>query len=96
MTSALIGMPSSPEMSSDFVAEEHGSILLVFNPKAMGSKQIFDSTIAVLGEAIHSQTPKAGQEIRSPGDENNKRFAKLWNSEIEVDDVIIARLDALL
>ena len=93
LTSGLIHMPSSPEMStSDFVPEEHGAILLAFNPLAMGSAQSLPTSIAVLDKAIKSQKPKAGTAILLPGEENSKRYADLKDQEIEVDDTFLGRL----
>lgn len=95
LTSALIGMPSGPEMSNDFKPEEHGSILIVFNPKAMGTLRQFKATIEVLHNSIKSQTPKNGEEVRIPGEGNNQKFSKLMNGEIEVDDSLITKLEEL-
>jgi ureidoglycolate dehydrogenase (NAD+) len=94
ITSALIGMPSGPEMHSDFMPEEHGSILLVFSPKAMGTDEEFKTSIKALHQAIKTQKPKAGETIRLPGEENNKKF-KEATQQIEVDDTLVERLNKL-
>jgi len=96
MTSALIGMPSSPEMSSDFVPEEHGATLMVFSPKAMGSEAKFKTSINVLHAAIKNQTPKTGEETTYPGEGNNSRYQELKDSDIEVDTELISQLDSFI
>jgi len=95
MTSGLIGMPSSPEMGADFVPEEHGAILIVFNPKAMGTTNDLSRSVDAIHDTLQKQTPKQGTEIRIPGQENNGRFAKNVQ-EIEVEDDIIKNLKELL
>lgn len=94
LTSALLGMPSSSEMDPDYKAEEHGAILLAFSPKAIGSEAKFKQSIKALHIAIKSQDSKKGETIRLPGEENNRRF-KEASEEIEVDDALIDKLDAL-
>lgn len=96
LTSGLIGMPSSPEMNPSFKAEEHGAILLVFSPKAMGTETKFKESIQALHGALKSQKAKAGTEIRLPGEENNKRWAEFQkNPELEFDDSLMEKLDKL-
>lgn len=95
LTSALIGMPSSPEMSTDFVAEEHGAILLVMSPKAMGTTDKFNATINELHKSISSQKAKAGERVRVPGEENNKRFTKQKNDDIEIDEELLKKIKAI-
>lgn len=95
LTSGLIGMPSSPEMSADFVPEEHGSIIIVFNPKVMGTSAKFDGSLTALIEALQTQKPKAGEHIRIPGEGNTARFKEAQNGSVEVDDVLIEKLKAL-
>lgn len=96
LTSGLIGMPSSPEMSTDFVPEEHGAILFVFNPKVMGTEDGLEASVTALHEAITAQHAKAGKTIRIPGEENNKRYAELKDSAIEVDNDLIEELDRMI
>lgn len=95
MTSGLIGMPSSPEMSSDFVPEEHGAILIVFNPKAMGTAINLSQSVEAIHDTLQKQTPKQGAEIRIPGQENSRRFAENVQ-EIEVEDGIVKNLKGLM
>ncbi|NND65655.1 MAG: hypothetical protein HKM24_06800 [Gammaproteobacteria bacterium] len=95
LTSALIGMPSSPEMSDDFIHPEHGSILLVFNPRAMGTESSFATSVAAIHQALVSQKPKAGGEIRLPGQYNNAQFLARKLETIEVDDKLLARIRAI-
>ena len=95
LTSGLIGMPSSPEMSDNFVPEEHGAILIAFNPKAMGTANNLSQSVQSIHDTLRNQTPKQGTEIRIPGQENNKRFAKSIQ-EIDVDEDTLNKLDELL
>lgn len=94
LTSALIGMPSSPEMSSDFVAEEHGAILIAFSPGAMNAKDSFNATVSTLHAALKSQPAKTGESIRIPGEQNNGRFAEA-DETIEIDESLIKKLEDL-
>lgn len=91
LTSALIGMPSSPEMSTNFVAEEHGAILIVMSPKAFGTVQSFNSSIKALNSSVKSQKPKTGEQIILPGEGNNTRFAQGLDT-IEINDDLARRL----
>jgi LDH2 family malate/lactate/ureidoglycolate dehydrogenase len=91
LTSALIGMPSSPEMSKDFVPEEHGAILLAMSPKAFGNMDTFYESVAALNGSIKSQRPKAGEEIVIPGERNNRRFAEA-GEEVDIDEASFERL----
>lgn len=97
LTSGLIGMPSSPEMTKDkFVPEEHGAVLLVINPKAMVTDNKLIKSLEELNQAISSQTPKAGESIRTPGEDNNRKLADSQNQpDLEVDDELLAKLDSL-
>lgn len=97
LTSGLIGMPSSPEMTKDqFVPEEHGAVLLVINPKAMGTDNKLIKSLEELNQAISNQTPKAGETIRTPGVDNNRKLAESQNQpDLEVDDELLAKLDSL-
>ena len=92
LTSGLINMPSSPQMTG-FVPEKHGSILIVFNPKVMGSEASLKSSMIAVNEALKSQKPKAGESIRIPGEEDSKRFSELKGQEIEVDDALVEKLE---
>ncbi|HKX72651.1 MAG TPA: Ldh family oxidoreductase [Candidatus Saccharimonadales bacterium] len=96
LTSALVGMPSGPELSDDYVAEEHGSIIIAFNPKAMGTEASFQASVRALHAALKAQEPKKGQTIRIPGEENSRHYAAQKNEPVELDDALAARLDALL
>lgn len=95
LTSGLIGQPSSPEMSDSFVPEEHGAVLIVFNPKAMGTNDDLAKSVDSLNTELKSQKPKEGTEIRLPGEENNSRFAENVK-EIEVDDALADKLNGLV
>ena len=95
LTSGLIGQPSSTEMSDNFVPEEHGAILLAFNPKAMGTSDDFAKTVDSLNTELKSQKPKEGTEIRIPGQDNNRRFAENVQ-EIEIDDATADQLSRLM
>lgn len=95
LTSALIGTPSSPEMGTDFIPEEHGSIIMVFNPKSIGTGKTFYKSLDNLNSALKRQKPKKGTTIPIPGESNNERLSGLLNKEIEVDDKLLERLDSL-
>lgn len=95
MTSALIGMPSAPEMTPDFVAEEHGATLIVFNPKAMNTKNSFSKTVEVLRQSVMTQDKESEKDIRFPGDNNNEKFDKFTGNEIELDDKTLEKLNKL-
>jgi ureidoglycolate dehydrogenase (NAD+) len=95
LTSALIGMPSSPEMSPDFVPEEHGSIIIAFNPKSMGTKDRLEQSVAILHSAVKNQKPKNGETVIYPGENNNKKFTELKNSDIEIDDDLLNSLKSI-
>lgn len=94
LTSGLIGMPSSPEMSADFVPEEHGSLIIVFNPKVMGTSERLRGSLKAISASLQSQEPRKGTRILVPGEGNNARFAE-ENQKIEVDDSLLERLRAL-
>ncbi len=88
LTSGLIGQPSSPEMSDSFVPEEHGAILIVFNPKVMGTSDKLAESVNSLNSTLKSQKPKENTEIRLPGEGNNKLYSNFDKDSIEVDDSI--------
>lgn len=91
LTSGLINMPSSPEMSDDFIPEEHGSTVIVFNPFAMKSEGALAKSIASVNEAIKKQPPKDGQTIRLPGEENSRRLLN-QSKFIEIDDNLMEQI----
>ena len=95
LTSGLIGSPSSPEMSSDFIPEEHGSILMVFDPKIMGTQNQLLNSIKAIHEVLKKQKPKAGTTIQIPGGGNNQRYAENKNQDIELPEAIWERLQKL-
>jgi LDH2 family malate/lactate/ureidoglycolate dehydrogenase len=96
LTSALIGMPSAPEQKDDYIPQEHGAIILAFNPKAMGTANSFQATIQKLHDVLKAQVPKKGEKIRLPGEENNRKYAELKDKDIEVADVLIDKLNGLV
>lgn len=87
LTSGLIGMPSSAEMSSDFTAEEHGAILIVFHTEAMGTADKLQTSVGALHKAIKQQKPKQGKEILVPGEHNNKKLDNA-GTKIEIADAV--------
>lgn len=91
LTSTLIGAPSSPEMSTNFVAQEHGAILIAFSPKAFGTADSFRESIKALHQAIKAQPSKSGTKIRLPGEGNNSKH-NIAPEEIEIDDKILDSL----
>lgn len=91
MTSALIGALSGPEMSPDYVAEEHGCVLIVFNPKALGTEHSFIKTVKALHSAIRTQTPKAGTKMVVPGDGNNEKYNQ-FDGDLEISDELWDKL----
>jgi len=95
MTSALIGMPASSQMSSSFVPEEHGAILLAFSPKAMGTEEKFQASMESLRQALKSQPPKEGTNINMPGERNNQRYQQRANALLEIDQSLLDKLDSL-
>lgn len=86
LTSGLIGSPSSPEMSADFIPEEHGAILIAFNPKAMGTESNLDKSVVDIHETLKEQKPKAETTIPIPGAGNNSRYDKGRDEDIDVPD----------
>jgi ureidoglycolate dehydrogenase (NAD+) len=95
LTSALIGMPTSPEMSADFVPEEHGAIIIAFNPEAMGTKDKFDQSVEALHQAIKNQKSKIGETVIYPGENNNKKFIENKNEDLEIDESLNSKLESL-
>lgn len=95
MTSALIGMPASSQMSSGFVPEEHGAMLLAFSPKAMGTEEKFQASMESLHQALKSQTSKEGTNINMPGERNNQRYQQRANALLEIDQSLLDKLDSL-
>lgn len=96
LTSGLIGAKSSPEMSADFVAEEHGSILIVFDPQVMNPIGTLSESVTAIHQTLKKQTPRAGEEIRIPGSGNTKRYKTLKDQPIEVDETLLERLNKLI
>lgn len=96
LTSGLIGAKSSPEMSADYVAEEHGSFLLVFHPGAMGTTNTLHASIKHTHNTLEAQTPKTGHQITLPGQGNNERYAATKEQPISVDETLLNRLNKLL
>ncbi len=96
LTSGLIGAKSSPEMSPDFVAEEHGSFLIVFNPKTMGTQNLLRESISETHTKLTQQTPKSGTKIQIPGEGNNNRYAENKDKSVEIDSTLLGRLNKLV
>jgi LDH2 family malate/lactate/ureidoglycolate dehydrogenase len=93
LTSGLIGMPASPQMSQDkFVPEEHGAILLAFSPQAMGTKSAFAQSLAALESDVKRQPAKAGAQLLLPGETNNQRYAENGINDLEIEDSLVLRL----
>jgi LDH2 family malate/lactate/ureidoglycolate dehydrogenase len=95
LTSALIGMPASSQMSSSFVPEEHGAIILAFSPKAMGTEEKFQASLDSLHQALKTQTPKEGTNISVPGERNNQRLQERADALLEIDQSLIDKLNSL-
>lgn len=96
LTSGLIGSPSSPEMSNDFVPEEHGAILIAFNPKVLGTDMSLSKSIESIHKTLTNQKPKNGTDISIPGTRNNQRIVENEDVDIEVPDDMLEKLHALI
>jgi LDH2 family malate/lactate/ureidoglycolate dehydrogenase len=96
MTSGLIGSPSSPEMSEDFIPEEHGAILIAFNPKALGTDKSLTRAMNSIHQVLRDQQPKEGEKITIPGENNNQKFVANADMDIEVSEDALDKLKALI
>lgn len=95
LTGGLVGAKSSAEMSADFVAEEHGSFLIVFNPRAMGTQDALQNSVFETHSKLAQQTPKSGNKIQIPGEGNNSRYVENKRKSIQIDAALMARLKIL-
>jgi LDH2 family malate/lactate/ureidoglycolate dehydrogenase len=95
MTSGLIGSPSSPEMSNDFIPEEHGAIIIALNPKALGTESTLLNSVLSINTALSEQTPKSGTKIQTPGQRNNEKLIENKDSEIDIDDELLQKLKSV-
>lgn len=95
MTSGLIGSPSAPEMSSDFIAEEHGAILIAMNPKALWTTDSLQNSIDSINSRLKDQTPKKGTNIEIPWMRSNKTLERNKDIDIEIDGQLLETLKTL-
>jgi LDH2 family malate/lactate/ureidoglycolate dehydrogenase len=94
LTSGLIGMPASPQMSADYVATEHGGIIIAFNPQAMGSADSVRESVRAIHQELSSQTPREGTTIPIPGAANNARLREAGET-ILLDSSLVTSLEEL-
>lgn len=92
LTSGLIGSPSSPEMSDDFIPEEHGAILIAFNSKALGTEKNLQISLDSINNELQSQKPKEWETIEIPWIRSNVTLEKNRDLEIEIDDALFEKL----
>lgn len=95
LTSGLIGSPSSPEMSDDFVPEEHGAILIAFNLKALGTEKNLQNSLDSINKELKYQKPKQWEKIEVPWMKSNETLSKNKNIDLEIDDTLFEKLKAL-
>ena len=95
MTSWLVWAPSSPEMSSDFIPQEHGAFLIAMNPNALGTKESLEQSVEKVNSELKNQTPKEWEKISIPWERSNIRLKKNKSLDIEIDEVLYEKLKNL-
>lgn len=93
MTGGMIGSKTSPEMSADYVAEEHGSFIIVIDPKALGTADHLAQSVKTVNATLSEQKPKREHEIAAPGARNNERYkACLRAGSVDIEEELLTRL----
>jgi len=95
LTSGLIGSQSSPEMSDDFIPQEHWAILIAFNPKALGTEKNLQDSLDSINHELQEQTPKQWEKIEIPWVRSNETLEKNKNIDLEIDDTLLKKLKNL-
>lgn len=95
MTSGLIWSPSSTEMSSDFIAQEHGAFLIAIHPWALWTQENLQNSLDSINSTLQKQKPKKWETIEVPWYRSNETLLQNQDIEIEIDDALFEKLNSI-
>jgi len=96
LTGSLVRSFLSTEMSSEYILDEHGGLIIVIDISSFTDINKFKKSVSEMCQEIRTQKPADGTKITVPGDRNYEKLeAIIKNGFIEIDDLLSERLDKL-
>lgn len=96
LTGSLVRSFLSTEMSSEYILNEHGGLIIVIDISSFTDINKFKKSVSEMCQEIRSQKPADGTRITIPGDRNYEKVEEINKSGfLEIDDLLIERLDKL-
>ncbi|MFH1561161.1 MAG: Ldh family oxidoreductase [Patescibacteria group bacterium] len=97
LTGSLVRSLLSTEMSSDYIVEEHGGLLITIDIGSFTDITRFKKSVSEMCQEVRSQKPAEGvEQVTIPGDRNYKKVDLLLRrGTIDLDEEQIAELREL-
>ncbi len=98
LTGSLVRSLLSTEMTSGYVVEEHGGLLITIDVSSLVNLSNFKQSVSTMCEQVKKQTPVQGlEQITIPGDRAYQRRDKtLLTGEVEVEQKVLDELKDLV
>lgn len=98
LTGSLVRSFLSTEMSSEYVMEEHGGLMITIDIGSMVDVRKFKKSVSEMCEAIRKQKPAKGVEkVVVPGDFSYERAEKARKEGVvELEKKVVERLEKLI
>lgn len=96
LTGSLVRSFLSTEMSSEYILNEHGGLIIVIDISSLTDINKFKKSVSEMCQEIRSQKPADGTRITVPGDRNYEKLSEIEKiGSIEIDESLIERLNQL-
>ena len=96
LTGSLVRSFLSTEMSSEYILNEHGGLMIVIDIASFTDINKFKKSVSDMCQEIRNQKPADGTRITVPGDRNYEKLSVIEkNGLIEIDDTLVEKLNNL-
>ncbi len=96
LTGSLVRSFLSTEMSSEYILNEHGGLIIAIDIASLTDINKFKKSVSDMCQEIRNQKAADGTRITVPGDRNYEKLAKIEKiGSIEIDESLIERLNQL-
>lgn len=98
LTGSLIRSLLSTEMSPEYIADEHGGLLITIDIGSFTNLDKFKKSVSAMCQTIRNQQPTEGvDKVTVPGDRNYEKLNNLLSvGEIEIEDKYIDELKTIV
>lgn len=98
LTGSLVRSLLSTEMSSDYVVEEHGGLLITIDISSFTDINKFKTSVSEMCQKVRNQTPTEGiDRITIPGDRDHEKLDQsLKDGIVEIEESYITNLKNII